>query len=238
MAWLLHRRTRKAGAQHRHAGRELAASQAQPDRSDRLEGASHATSASLAHTDKTPQTTEAGALPPSTTVQDAIEQHEVIEALLRCTHVQLQGFLPSTANEDAQDLPSALARPLIEHAGQTRADMHRAVCEVTRRRRARAAAMRALAAIVMVAGVASAAFWAGSLHTAASNEGMAAPWRVIRVLDNGVVVQIGTGQASTQIEVPRGGLLPDGTKLSAVNAEKQIYSTPEQDVRVRTPKQP
>jgi len=153
----------------------------------------------------------------------AILQHEIVEILLDAERIQLNQFLSSTDDADeTMPVSACVSVRDLDTPASAQAAVDRARERAVRRRRM---GMTALGCgLVLLAAVAS--FLVGQQVQPAA---AASSWRVLQVNPDGVVVKVG----SSQVPVIVGGILPDGQRLLSVDAQRQIYSTPLQDVRVR-----
>lgn len=175
-------------------------------------------------------TTPEARLKPAETLP-VVQQHEIIQALIGAPTVRLHHFLA------AQEAPAALPSALPQVAWQTRDGMSledggadAALARLRRRQqKQRLHWQRALLGLTAIGGLCAGLWLAAWLGP--STPPSATPWEVIAVQNGGVLVRI--DRASEPIAVPIGGLLPDGTRLTATDAQRSIYSTPQRDVRLR-----
>lgn len=180
--------------------------------------------ASIAH--------RAGGVVPTSGAPKAIAQHEIVELLLGATHVRLDNFLPAQDDEPAK-LPAGVSAVSIEAGEMTPHQVEQEVAIATMRARRRSRRALVLGAGVLGLAVLLMGFFGSRLLGAVLSEPTVAPWRVVKVLDSSVLVQVGPTAGGALLQVPAGSLLPDGSTLVSVDAARQIYSTPDQDVRVR-----
>lgn len=157
-----------------------------------------------------------------------IEQYQIVEILLGSQHYDLKGFFPSEkgASGMAEALPgisaSAIASPQ-QVASQ--------INQEALIRKKKSIFWGALAVIPAALTVAAASFFAGQM-TDLQNPAGHLTWRVVEVKNDGVVVLLGPDHGQ-RLQIPKGARLPDGQRLLAVNPDRQVYSTEQQDVRVR-----
>ncbi len=173
-----------------------------------------------------------GGLAPANSEAFVFEQHEIVELLLGRTHVILENFLPHPDAEPAP-LPDGLGRVQVQIEAGEHCPRHLEALQADRRKRTQT--LWVLAAVLAVTATMLAGYFSGRLIGvgATADTPVSSAWRVVRVLEGSVLVQIGPSGVTPPIEIVRGGVLPDGSRLVGVDPARQIYSTPEQDVRIR-----
>lgn len=157
-----------------------------------------------------------------------IEQHQIIEILAGSQHIDLKSFFDGDKGAPGaiEVLPS-IPGGSISSPQQMGAQVEQELLLKKKKR----IALFVFLMIFLIASFAAISFFLGR-YTEASRPASTL-WRAIEVKDDAVVIALGRGADERLITIPKGARLPDGQRLLAVNSQRQIYSTEQQDVRVR-----
>ena len=167
----------------------------------------------------------------SAAIQDrpgCIEQHHLVEILLGSQHFDLKHFFPP--GKDACGALETL--PMI--SAEAIASPQQITAQINQEklyRRKKKIFWGAAAGIIIMAMMAALGFLAGRLSSV-QRPATNLSWRVLEVKNDGVIIATAAG-SQQKLYIPKGARLPDGQRLLAVNQERQIYSTEQQDVRLR-----